>query len=237
MSVGKVLDEAWGLYTRFFLRFFLIALVVFAVVNLVYGLFVAGLLDEDNDASLAILGVVGLATGLVGTYWLQGALVYAVQDARDGTIDAGFGEIFSRALPHLVTLIVVGFLAGLGIGVGLVLLIVPGLFLMTIWAVVAPVVVLEAPGVWAAFSRSRALVRGHGWAVFGVIVITALLTAIAGGILRGVFSFLPLFLEILVGSTIASAVVAPFGAVALTVTYFLLRDATAPVPGDTSLQT
>ena len=38
MSIGAVLDEAWTLFTRFFFRFFLIALVVFAAINLVYAL-------------------------------------------------------------------------------------------------------------------------------------------------------------------------------------------------------
>ena len=47
MSIGAVLDEAWTLFTRFFLRFFVIGLVVFAAVNLLYALVVAAL-DDDN---------------------------------------------------------------------------------------------------------------------------------------------------------------------------------------------
>ena len=49
-----------------------------------------------------------------------------------------------------------------------------------------PVVVLEKPGVFAAFGRSRELVRGHGWPVFGTLVVTWLITigvAIVGGII------------------------------------------------------
>ena len=58
------------------------------------------------------------------------------------------------------------------------LLIVPGLFLLTIWSVVAPVVVIERPGVFAAFGRSRELVRGYGWQVFGVIVVVILIAIV-----------------------------------------------------------
>jgi hypothetical protein len=70
--------------------------------------------------------------------------------------------------------------------------------------------------------------------VFGIVVITALLTGIAGEILQAAFSFLPRFLEILVGGTIAQAVVAPFSAIALAITYFRLRDAHGgePAPAD-----
>ena len=40
----------------------------------------------------------------------------------------------------------------------MVLLIVPGLILLTIWAVIAPVIVVERSGVIDAFRRSRELV-------------------------------------------------------------------------------
>jgi len=224
VSIGAVLDEAWTLFTRFFLRFFVLALIVFAVVNLVFALIVEAL-STDSGGTVVLLAILGFATAVVGTTWLQGALVYAVQDARDGSFDATVGEVFSRVSPAILPLLVAGLLAGLGIAVGLVLLIVPGLFLLTIWAVIAPVIVIEKTPALEAFGRSRELVRGHGWTVFGIVIITGLLTGIASGILQAAFSFLPEFLEILVGGTIAQAIVAPFSAIALAVTYFRLRDA------------
>jgi hypothetical protein len=233
MSIGAVLDEAWTLFTRFFLRFFVLALVVFAAVNLLFALIVEAI-DSDNGGRAFWLAILGLATAVIGTTWLQGAFVYAVQDARDGSFDATLGEVFSRVSPSILPLLIAGILAGLGIVAGLILLVVPGLFLMTIWAVIAPVIVLEKRRPFAAFGRSRELVRGHGWTVFGIVIITGLLTGIAGSILQAAFSFLPRFLEILVGGTIAQAIVAPFGAIALAITYFRLRDAHGgePAPAD-----
>ena len=35
----------------------------------------------------------------------------------------------------------------------------------------APVIVIERPGVFPAFARSRQLVQGNGWQVFSVIVV------------------------------------------------------------------
>jgi hypothetical protein len=224
VSIGTVLDEAWTLFTRFFLRFFLIALLVFASINLVYALLVAAI-SSDNNGAAVLLGLLGLATAVIGATWLQGAFVYAVQDARDGTFDASIGQIFSRVAPSILPLLGAGLLAGLGIALGFLLLIIPGLFLITIWAVVAPVIVIERSGVFAAFGRSRELVRGHGWTVFGIVLITALLSGIASTLLQAAFSALPEFLEILIGSTIAQAVVAPFGAIAIAVMYFRLREA------------
>jgi hypothetical protein len=227
VSIGAVLDESWTLFTRFFVRFFLIGLIVFAVVNLVYALVVEAISD-DAAAAEAVLAVVGLAATVIGTTWLQGAFVYAVQDARDGTLDSTLGEVFARVSPAILPLLVAGLLAGLAIGIGFVLLVVPGLYLLTIWAVIAPVIVIEHTGALDAFGRSRELVRGHGWTVFGIVVITGLLAGIASGLLRAAFSFLPRFLEIFVGGTIAQAVVAPFVAIALAITYFRLRDEHGP---------
>jgi hypothetical protein len=224
MGIGSVLDEAWTLYTRFFLRFFVLALVVFVAVNLLYALLVEAI-SGDDDGTAFVLAIIGLATAVVGTTWLQGAFVYAVQDARDGSFDATLGQVFSRVSPSIAPLLVAALLAGLGIAVGLVLLIVPGLYLMTIWAVIAPVIVIEKQAPFGAFGRSRALVRGHGWTVFAIVIITGLLTGIASGILQAAFSFLPRFLEIVVGATIAQAIVAPFSAIALAITYFRLREA------------
>lgn len=223
MSIGIVLDEAWTLFTRFFGRFFLIGLVVFATVNLAYALVVEAV-SSDEDAAAITLGVVGLAAAVIGTTWLQGAFVYAVQDARDGVFDSTLGQIFSRVSSAILPLLVAGLLAGIAIAIGLLLLVVPGLFLLTIWAVIAPVIVIEKRGALESFGRSRELVRGHGWTVFAIVVITGLLSGIASGLLQAAFSFLPRFLEILVGGTIAQAVVAPFVAIALAITYFRLRD-------------
>ena len=171
--------------------------------------------------------------GFVGTFWLQGALVYAVDDVRDGRIDSTVGQVFDRVKPHLVTLIVAGFLAGVGILLGLILFIVPGLILLTWWCLMVPVIVLEGKKIGEAFSRSRELVRGHGWTVFGVVIVTALLTGIASGIIQSLFSFLGSFLRYWLGGAIASAIVGPFFAIALTLMYFTLRDLkepTAPAP-------
>lgn len=224
MSIGGVLDEAWTLFTRFFLRFFLIALLVFAAINLLYALVVAAISSDNNGAAIA-LAVLGLATAVIGATWLQGAFVYAVQDARDGTFDASLSQIFGRVAPSILPLLGAGLLAGIGIAIGFLLLIVPGFILLTIWSVIAPVVVIEKRPVFEAFGRSRALVRGYGWTVFFIVIITGLLSGIASALLQAAFSALPEFLEIFIGSTIAQAVVAPFGAIAIAITYFRLREA------------
>ena len=220
MSVGAILGASWGLYTKFFRRFFVIAVSVYLIVNLLNAL-VATLFGHGVGIAL-LLALVTMVVSLVGTFWLQGALVFAVDDVRDGKIDTTVGQVFQRVRPYLGTLILAGILAALGIAVGLVLLIVPGLILLTWWCLIVPVIVLEGKHVGESFSRSRELVRGHAWTVFGVVVITAVLTAIASGLIQSIFSFLGSFLRYWIGGAIASAIVGPFFAVALTLVYFTL---------------
>jgi hypothetical protein len=108
-----------------------------------------------------------------------GMVVQLVRDVQDGRRDNSMGELFSSVSPVLLPLIAVSILAGIGIGIGFLLLIVPGLILLTFWSVVAPVTVIERPGVFTAFSRSWQLVRGHAWPVFGTIVLVFLLVIAA----------------------------------------------------------
>jgi hypothetical protein len=222
MSVGGVLGEAWGLYTKFFTRFFTIAIVVYLIVNLVNAL-IATAFGHGTGIAL-LLALITVVVSLVGTFWLQGALVYAVDDVRDGRIDTTVGEVFERVRPYLVTLIGAGLLAGLGIAIGFILIVIPGLVLLTWWCLIVPVIVLEGKSVGESFGASRELVRGHGWTVFGIVIITAILSAIASGIIQAIFSFLGSFLRYWIGGSIASAIVGPFLAIALTLTYFKLRD-------------
>ena len=203
----------------------MIALIVYLIVNLLNAL-VATLFGHSVGIAL-LLALITMVVSLVGTFWLQGALVFAVDDVRDGKIDSTISQLFDRARPYLGTLILAGILAALGIAVGLVLFIVPGLILLTWWCLIVPVIVLEGKHVGESFSRSRELVRGHGWTVFGVVVITAILSAIASGIIQAIFSFLGSFLRYWIGGAIANAVVGPFFAIALTLMYFTLRDLAA----------
>lgn len=225
MTVGGILGEAWRLYTKFFTRFFAVALIVFLIVNLINA--ALGSIIGTGAGLALLVALITTVVSIVGTFWLQGALVYAVDDVRDGRIDSSIGELFERVRPNLGTLIVAGILAGLGIAVGLVLLIVPGLILLTWWCLIVPVIVLEGKQVSEAFGRSRQLVRGHGWTVFGVIIVSVIAVAIASGVIQSIFSFLGPFLRYWIGGAIASAIVDPFLAVALTLMYFHLRGSPA----------
>ena len=217
---GAHLGEAWNLYTRHIGRFFLTALVVYAVLDLVSA--AADAAAGDSVAAGVLWGLIAAVVSIVGFFWVQGALVETVRDVRDGRADRTVGETYRAVQPRLTALIVAGIIAGIAIGIGLLLLIVPGLFLLTIWSMIVAVIVIEGRSAGESFGRSREIVRGHGWSVFGLILVTFLLVAIASGLINLLFAPLPDFLDAWLGSLVAHSLTVPFAAAALTTAYFQL---------------
>ncbi len=224
MTIGSVLREALDLYLRFLGRFVLTAAAVFVFVDLLGAIAIDA--RGESTGVAAAWGIVGLLVGVIGAFWVQGTLVATVQNIRTGAVDTTIGDVYDRVRPRLPALIGAGLFGGLFIALGLVLFIVPGLLLLTRWALVAPVIVIEGRPAGPSFLRSTELVRGNGWTVFGVIIATLLIAVVAHSILVTTFSFLPDFAANWAGGTIADSFVAPFVALSWTVMYFRLSEKT-----------
>ncbi|MGD0166019.1 MAG: glycerophosphoryl diester phosphodiesterase membrane domain-containing protein [Gaiellaceae bacterium] len=231
MSIGRVLREAWGLYRRHFLRFALTAGAVFVLLELLSAVLQSAARAHDWAAA-AIWGVATFVLWIAGTFWLQGALVAAVSDVRDGRVNLSIGELYARVRPLLPTLIAAGIAAAIGVVFGLVLLLIPGLVLLTRWILIVPVIVLERKSAGEAFERSWELVKGSSWSVFWLMLLTviALITGSAiVNLLLFPLSALPRFLAAWIIGTIASSLVAPFAALNWTLAYFeLAREQVRP---------
>lgn len=218
--LSGVFGESWNLYKGHWQHFALIALLIYALIALLTILLVA---------VLGWLGVLLAAlVGIAGAFWLQGTLIEAVRDVRDGRADLSVGETFERVLPSLNRIVLAGILLGLAIGVGFLLLIVPGLVVLTLWIFVIPAIVLENRGIGEAFGRSRELVRGNGWNVFGVIVLTFVLLLGVSIVLRLILAPLDDWLASLIQQVVANTLVAPFAIIVWTLSYYRLRALESP---------
>ena len=222
LAVGRILRRVFTFYGQQFGLLFPAALVVFLPIAIINGAITQN--GESAGAAGVLLALVSAAIAFVGSFWYQGVVVEAVRDILDGKRDFSLGQLFRSVTPVLGALILAGIVGGLGIGLGLLLLIVPGLVLLTWWALLAPVIVVERAGMGAAFGRSRALVRGNGWPVFGVIVLLGLLQALVSaffGALAGGYSDTAIVGAL--ASLIGSALVAPLSALAASTMYFELK--------------
>jgi hypothetical protein len=209
LSPGDVISRIWEIYRRHTVVLVGTAMILFALQFVV----------------LAVLPGASVAIAIL--FWAlstlyQGMVVELVQDVEEGRQAHSMADLLRSVEPVLLRLMAVSVLFALGVAIGFVLVIIPGLILLVMWAVVAPVTVLERPGVFAAFGRSRELVRGNGWSVFGVILLVGL-AVIAASIAVGLIAAsLGSVGRALVGWVVTAAI-APVSALAAAVIYFRLR--------------
>jgi hypothetical protein len=220
LDVGAVIRRVFDIYVDQASVLMPAAAAVFAVTGIISALLIAA------SPGLAL---VALLLSVVAITLFTGMVVELVADVQDGRRDATAGALLRAVTPVFGKLVLVGVVAGIGIVLGLILFIVPGLILITIWSVAAPVVVLERPDGLGALARSRELVRGNGWQVFAVIfILFILVTIVAGAIEAGAESAgsgVGLVVRVVVG-----ILTAPLSALAAAVLYFQLRAAAVPPP-------
>jgi hypothetical protein len=164
-----------------------------------------------------------LAASVIAAVGYQGLVVQAVRDIQDGIRDLSLGGLFRSVSKVLAPLLWTAILVGIGVFLGILLFIIPGLILLTQWAVAAPVVVCEVRTAPEAIGRSRALVRGHGWQVFSVLVVTFLLVLVVDLALASVANAVSSSdIAFAVAQLIAGTLTAPVFALASAVLYLEL---------------
>jgi hypothetical protein len=207
------LSEAWQMYKAHARHLLLLAFVIYLGAAVV-----AALLGLAGNVGAFLSWI----ASMFAAFLLQASLVKAVQDEREGRREMTIADTVNAAMPFLVPVAIVSIVAGIAIAIGLILLLVPGLWLMTIWAVIIPVIIIERSGAFESFGRSQDLVRGRGWHVFFTLVLVYIIQLIAGLLLDVIFSALPASLRDGLSTVIAGTLVAPFLAIVVTLIYYRL---------------
>lgn len=161
-GAASVVRRGMAVLARNAVSFGGLALAITGVVTLI-GRLVSG--GEPPGHDLGFLLFDTLAGNLV-----TAALVYGtVQELRGR--HAGLGDAVANGLRTLWPVFALAVLIFLGVGAGLLVLLVPGLVLMTMWWVAVPVAVVERPGVLASLGRSVNLTAGHRWPILGIVAV------------------------------------------------------------------
>lgn len=219
LSVGETLGEAFSIYRD----------QAGVLLPVAFWLFLLARIVEEVTLDVLALFWLGAVVSLTVATFYEGMVVGLVRDAQDRRSDSSVRELITSVVPVFWRLLGSSFVFALGIAGGLILLVVPGLYLLTIWAVVAPVIVIERRHVFDAFGRSRQLVRDNGWPVFWSILISFVLsagTSLALVQLADSLTSAPP-LRIVLG-TLAATVTAPIGALVASVLYFRLVELYRP---------
>lgn len=121
--------------------------------------------------------------------FIYSALVTPLADPPEhpGQTRAGsLGDLWQGASPFFGQLLLAGLIYSLLTTAGVMLLILPGLILITIWAVAPVTIRLERAGAIESLRRSRELVRGFGLPVFTLVIAVVLLVLAGSVIVQGI---------------------------------------------------
>jgi uncharacterized membrane protein len=165
--IGPIFSRAWHIYAANFIVLTLVAIVI-SLPNLLSG-------EGQTPAVIARNVVVFIFWMIVNTVGLA-VILYAAFQAM-------------RGRPVQITDAIRRGLSRLGISIGFLLLVIPGIMLFIRWSAALPACVVEGLGPLASMKRSAELTKGNRWKIFGMYVLVWLvgivLIAIIGGIIFG----------------------------------------------------
>jgi hypothetical protein len=180
----------------------------------------------DKTPSVAALFLPIVVNALITTPLVTAMTIYAVLDLGEGRRPRA-REAILRGLEIFGALLPVVLLAAIGIVLGFIALIIPGVFLAIRWYFVPQAVVLEGTKGPAALTASARTVERSWWRTLGVVIVANLAAAIPGLLLVAPFTELASSSDrqvwALVGETAAEVISTPFIALVSTLLWFDLR--------------
>jgi hypothetical protein len=198
-SIGRVLSRTFAVISRNFVTFAALSAIAVIPQTLYSWYFVRSLGGTSATRITYAMYQGGYAPYFFGsvlvtvvlTYILQAAIVHGTVFDLNGR-RPNFVDCLATGIRNVVPLIAIAILSILGIGLGLMLLVVPGIIVALMWSVAVPVRVVESTGIVQSFGRSRELTRGHKGAILGLLVLYVI-AAVALDLLLRPLTGMPVF--------------------------------------------
>lgn len=239
MDVGELIDASIKLYRdhwRTLVGMFGIVMVPLLLIEQpVFDSVVSrGTLHPRQTQGEFVFGpMVGLASALglirlVLLSFLVGAVSWATAGLYLGS-EPRIGAAYRFALSLFGRLLWVILLTGLVVIGGLLLFLIPGIYIAIRLVFAAPAVVVEGARGGGALKRSLSLAEGHWWRIFGTLILTLILTFIASFIVAFPFELLAPFAGPLawlvraIGTAAADVITTPFSIIVVVLLYFDMR--------------
>jgi hypothetical protein len=232
MGIGEILSTAFQLYRRHWQTLLAIAAVVVVPLTLLQYLFGDlvrtqgettrnGVVVETASWSVGIAGLLAALAGILMYLVLTGAITRAVAAEVAGE-DPSLEQSYRFGFHRLGSVLLVSVLVGLAIVGGLILFVIPGIWIGVRLAVSIEALVVEGRRGTQAMGRSWGLVGGHWWHAFGTLVVAALLTGIVIAVITAPFGATGWFVQGVVAA-VATVVTLPYGVLVGVLLYLDLR--------------
>ena len=195
IDIAETLRRIVEVLRRNFSTFFVLALLLYGLPSAVVTLMNADDLARFQHGDFGHFGPglgLGWLVSMVAGAILQGALVHgAIEDLNGGR--PSISNSLSVGLRAFLPLIGIAVLAGVGLLVGYLLLVVPGVILTCMWMVAVPAFIAERTTILGAFGRSAELTRGNRWRILGVLLLwvcTLFVISLVVGFVGGIAAFM-----------------------------------------------
>jgi hypothetical protein len=231
-GIGEILSTALQLYRRYWRTLMAIAAVVVVPLTLVqYGIghWVRSH-GQQMDGQVAVstsfwaVASASLLAALVGLLVYQvltGAITRNIAAEVAGQ-DLGVEQSYRFGFARLGPILVVSILVGLATVLGLIVFIIPGIYIGVRLAVSIQALVVEDKRGTEAMRRSWDLVGGHWWHAAFTILIAGLITAVVNAVITAPFSAGAWLLQG-IAAAVATTVTLPYGALVGVLLYLDLR--------------
>jgi hypothetical protein len=231
MGIGEILGTAFQLYRRHWRTLLAIAAVVVVPLTLLQYLF-GDLVRTQGETtrngvvetatwSVGIAGLLAALAGILMYLVLTGAITRAVAAEVAGE-DPSVEQSYRFGFHRLGSVLLVSVLVGLAIIGGLILFIIPGIYVGVRLCVSIEALVVEGRRGTEAMGRSWSLVGGHWWHAFFTLLVAALLTGIVNAVITAPFSATNWFVQG-VAAAVATVVTLPYGVLVGVLLYLDLR--------------
>ena len=227
-DISALFGDALRVYLRHVGTFLAIAAaVVFPVQLIVNGIGLEQLTaryDETPSAPEAI--VPSVVSFLVIAPLITATCVHALHRSAEGGRPSA-GQAITAGLEAFTPIFLAILLAAGGIALGLLALVVPGVYLAVRWFFIPQAVVIEGARGAGALRSSGRLVSGLWWRAFGIVLLANLAAALPGLLLLVPFDLAARAADSealsLLGAALTETVSAPFVALLSTLLYYDLR--------------
>ena len=232
MGIGEILSTAFQLYRRHWRTLLAIAAVVVVPFTLLQYLIgdqvrtrgeetANGVVIETASWAVGIAGLVAALAGVVMFLVLTGAITRAVAAEVAGE-DPGVEQSYRFGFHRFWSVLLVSVLVGLATVAGLILFIIPGIYIGVRLAVSIEALVVEGRRGTQAMGRSWELVGGHWWHAFGTLLVAGLLTGLVNALITLPFGDTGWFVQAVVAA-VATVVTLPYGVLVGVLLYLDLR--------------
>ena len=183
-SVGDIIDASFTVYRKRFGPMIAIGLL------LVFIPFVVSLIggctsDGATTACDSALGWIGNIASQVGIVVASAGAALVAAEAYAG-MRSDWRQSAAAALRRIIPIVVVTVVAAVLISIGFVLILVPGIFLATSFAVATPALMIERVGPIESLKRSWSLATGERWRIFGAGLSMIIISIIVFGIIAAI---------------------------------------------------